>query len=73
VNGALAPSYIMKIISFPTLRRGNYLLKLSEFGGSFLLIAHHMEDETKTQVRYFKDALDADIFIEFIVEKDVYG
>lgn len=63
----------MKIISFPTLRRGNYLLKLSESSGSYLLIAYHMLDETRTQVRYFTDALEADIFIEFLVEKDIYG
>lgn len=63
----------MKLQSFSAIRRGNYLLKLSKQGSNFLLIAYSVEDDSKTYVRFFTNPYEADIFIETLIEKDIYG
>lgn len=61
-------------ISYPSIRRGNYQLKVSVYNKSqFLIVANHLLDETKFVVRHFSNELEAAIFIEYIIEKDIYG
>lgn len=59
--------------TFPTLRRGNYLLKISAIGSQFLIVASHLVDDTKFYVRHFSEPIKADEFIETLIERDIYG
>lgn len=59
--------------SFPTLRRGNYLLKISAMGASFLIVANHLLDDQKFYIRHFAEPVAADDFIEHLIERDIYG
>lgn len=59
--------------TFPTLRRGNYLLKISAIGSAFLIVARHLLDDNKFYIRYFDEPIEADDFIETLIERDIYG
>ena len=62
------------IRSFKTIRRGNYQLRLSVFGNdSFLIVGNHILDDTKFFVRHFTNEVEAVIYMEYIIEKDLYG
>lgn len=63
-----------KLKSFPAVRRGNYQLKVSIFkNNSVLIVANHLVDETKFFVKHFNNEVDAVIYMEYIIEKDLYG
>jgi hypothetical protein len=59
--------------TFPTLRRGNYLLKISAIGSQFLIVASHLLDDQKFYIRHFAEPIPADDFIEHLIERDIYG
>jgi hypothetical protein len=60
--------------SIPTTRRGNYQFKVSIFKDSnILVIGNHLIDDNKFIIQHFHNEMDAVIFIEYLVEKDIYG
>jgi hypothetical protein len=60
--------------SFPAVRRGNYQFKVSVFKNSnVLIIGNHLTDDRKFIIQHFHNEIDAVIFMEYLVEKDIYG
>lgn len=62
------------LTSYPFLRRGNYQFKISILKeNNVLVIANHMMNVDKFFVKHFKSLEEASMYIEMIIEKDMYG
>ncbi len=59
----------MKILSFDTIQRGGWLIRVSVLGMENILMCLHNEDTSETIVRSYTDELDANLYIEYIVHK----
>lgn len=59
----------MKFISYQTLRRGSWLVRVSIMGTENILIVAHNEVTLETLVRSYSDEMDAHIFLEYIAHK----
>lgn len=60
--------------SFPTYRRGNYQFKISVFkNDSVLIVGNHLLDDNKFFVQHFDNEPDAVTYMEYLVERDIYG
>ena len=60
--------------SFPAVRRGNYQFKVSIFKNmSCLIVGNHLIDDNKFFVQHFTNEADAVIYMEYLIEKDIYG
>lgn len=60
--------------SFPAVRRGNYQLKVSVFkNNSVIIVGNHVIDTEKFFVKHFMNEVDAVIYMEYLIEKDIYG
>lgn len=58
------------LVSFPTIRRGNWQLKASLYRGmQFLVVANNMVTGTFV-IRTFDNDEDASKFINFLIDKD---
>jgi hypothetical protein len=53
-----------KLVSLNLVRRGNWLIKISVFNGQILLIASHVIDLEKIEVKTFWEPEDAFDFID---------
>lgn len=63
------------MLSYPTVVKGNYAIKLSTWNGSFIAVADHLKDPTKFFIKHFTDVDDGAAYLDFIIEKDLreYG
>lgn len=60
--------------SYPTHRRGNWQFKVSLIDSeSVLLIGNHLLDDNRFFVQHFVNEADAVIYMEYLIEKDIYG
>lgn len=57
-----------KLVTMNTVRRGNWLIKISIFNGQILLIASHLLDLEKVEVKTFWNSNDVYNFIEFLLK-----
>lgn len=57
-----------KLVTMNTVRRGNWLIKISIFNGQILLIASHLLDLEKVEVKTFWKSHDVYNFIEFLLK-----
>tara|TARA_B110000503_G_scaffold143605_1_gene246225 strand:- start:8563 stop:8787 length:225 start_codon:yes stop_codon:yes gene_type:complete len=60
---------IMKLLSFETLRRGDWMLRVSVLGTDNVLVCMHNEQTFETLIRAFADELNANLFIEYVMFK----
>jgi hypothetical protein len=59
------------LLSFVTIRRGNWVMKISVFKSKWvLIIAQHYFDKDCFHMRQFANHNEAADFIEFLVSKD---
>lgn len=59
------------LISFITVRRGNWVMKISVFKQSnVMIVAQHYFEREGFFVKFFKDHEEAAKFIDMLVEKD---
>lgn len=59
------------LISFVTIRRGDWIMKISVYKGRWvLIIAQHYYDKEKFIVKQFPDHNEAASFIDFLAESD---
>jgi hypothetical protein len=59
------------LISFVTVRRGEWILKVSVYKNKqIMVIAHHCYELEKLIIRYFNDQNSAADFIELLVIED---
>lgn len=59
------------LISFVTIRRGNWVMKISVYKTKdILLVAQHYFENEKFEVRHFKDQDDAAEYIEYLAAED---
>lgn len=62
------------LTSYPFLRRGNYQFKISILKeNNVLVVANHMMNVDKFFVKHFTSLEEASVYIEMIIEKDLYG
>ena len=67
----MKPKISPNLISFVTVRRGNWILKVSVFKNkTILVVARHFFDMDKTEVQFFDDQNDAADFLDNIAEKE---
>jgi hypothetical protein len=59
----------MKILSFDTLQRGDWLVRVSVLGMENILVCLHNEQTFETIVRSYTNELDANLYIEYIIHK----
>lgn len=59
----------MKLLSFPTFKRDDWILRVSVLGNDTILVVMFHEITTETVVRVFKDELDANLYIEYMCHK----
>lgn len=59
----------MKILSFDTLQRGDWLVRVSVLGMENILVCMHNELTLETIVRSYTNELDANLYIEYIIHK----
>ena len=60
--------------SFPAVRRGNYQFKVSVYKNkSVIIVGNHLLDDTKFFVQHFNNEVDAVIYMEYLIERDIYG
>lgn len=57
-----------KLVTMNTVRRGNWLIKISILNGQILLIASHLLDLEKVEVKTFWNSNDVYNFIEFLLK-----
>lgn len=57
-----------KLVTMNTVRRGNWLIKISILNGQILLIASHLLDLEKVEVKTFWKSQDVYNFIEFLLK-----
>lgn len=58
------------LISFPAIRRGDWIIKVSVFKNKQIMIcAHHYYNCENTMIQTFLDQNEAVHFIDYIVEK----
>ncbi len=57
-----------KLVTMNTVRRGNWLIKISIFNGQILLIASHLLDLEKVEVKTFWKSQDVYNYIEFLIK-----
>lgn len=63
-----------KLKSFPAVRRGNYQLKVSILDNkSVLIVGNHLIDDKKFFIQHFDNEVDAVQYMEYIIERDIYG
>lgn len=64
-----------QLLSYPMVVRANYVIKMSAIGGSFLVVADHLQDPKKFFIKHFIDVDDAAAYLDFMIEKDMreYG
>jgi hypothetical protein len=61
------------LLSFVTIRRGNWVMKISVFKSKWvMIIAQHYFENDHFQIRQFADHNEAADFIEFLASKDNY-
>jgi hypothetical protein len=59
------------LISFVTVRRGEWILKVSVYKNKqIMVVAHHCYELEKLIIRYFPDSNSAADFIELLVIED---
>lgn len=59
------------LLSFVTVRRGNWVMKISVFKSKWVMVvAHHYFDEDKFHVRQFATHNEASDFIEFLISEE---
>lgn len=62
------------LISFVTIRRGNWVMKISVYKTRWvLLVAQHYYDKEKFIIKQFSDHNEAASFIDFLAESDYDG
>ena len=63
------------MMSYPTVVRANYVIKMSSLNGGFLVVADHLQDPKKFFLKHFTDVDDAAAYLDFMIEKDLreYG
>ncbi len=67
----MKPKISPNLISFVTVRRGNWILKVSVFKNkTILVVARHFFDMDKTEVQFFDDQNAAADFLDNIAEKE---
>jgi hypothetical protein len=59
----------MKLLSFDTLQRGDWLVRVSVLGMENILVCLHNEQTFETIIRSYTDELDANLYIEYIIHK----
>lgn len=59
----------MRILSFDTIKRDYWLLKVSILGTENILVSMFNEATFETIVRSFKNDLDANLYIEYVLHK----
>ena len=59
----------MKILSFDTLQRGDWLVRVSVLGMENILVCLHNEQTFETIIRSYTNELDANLYIEYIIHK----
>lgn len=58
-----------KLVTLQTIRRGDWLIKLSVMNGQILLVASHLIDLERAEIRAFYHPNEAFNFIDFIIGK----
>lgn len=58
-----------KLVALQTIRRGDWLIKLSVMNGQILLVASHLIDLERVEIRAFYHPNEAFNFIDFIIGK----
>ena len=59
------------LISFVTIRRGNWVMKISVYKTRYvLLVAQHYYDKEKFIIKEFPDQNEAAAFIDFLAESE---
>jgi hypothetical protein len=62
------------LISFVTIRRGNWIMKISVYKTKWvLLVAQHYYDKEKFVIKEFSNHDEAAVFIDFLAESDNDG
>jgi hypothetical protein len=59
----------MKIVSFNTIRRGDWLLRVSVLGTEAILVVAFNAITFETHVRSYRDEMDAHLFMKYLVLK----
>jgi hypothetical protein len=59
----------MKILSFDTLQRGDWLVRVSVLGMENILVCLHNEQTFETIIRSYTNELDANLYIEYTIHK----
>lgn len=59
----------MRILSFETLQRGNWLVRVSVLGTENILVCMYNEATLESVVRSYTNELDANLYIEYILHK----
>lgn len=59
------------LLSFVTIRRGNWVIKVSVFKSKYIMIiGQHYFDESQFFIRYFDDQNHAADYLDMIAQKD---
>ena len=67
----MKPKFYPNLVSFVTVRRNNWVIKVSVFKSkTILIVARHYYDLDKTEVCYFPDQDHAADYIEQLVERE---
>lgn len=73
INNNMAQQF-EDLLSYPLIRRGNYQFKVSIYKKNFVLVfGHHIMEPDKFLIKQFTSLEEAAIYLEYIVEKDIYG
>jgi len=60
------------LVSFQTIRRGDWVMKISVFRArDVLIVAQHYYDNANVIVKHFTDHEEAAQFIEYLAESDI--
>ena len=59
----------MKLLSYPTFQRDDWVLRVSVFGTDNILVTMFNTKTTETVVRSFVDELYANLYIEYTLSK----
>ena len=62
----------MKLLSFDTFQRGDWLVRVSVLGTENILACLYNQATYETVVRSFTDELNANLYIEYVIHRDIF-